>query len=509
MYSSSRTMLTTAANRFENRTALVSGDARINYSQLNAAAQEIASGLLAAGLTPGERVTIFSENRWEWVAAYHGILAADLVVNPVNAMLTEPELMTIVTDCKAAAIIGSAACLARVEGALSGPSLRLVVSLDGDADDVVGLDRLRTPARRLDPSTEPNDLVSISYTSGTTGTPKGAMQSQQSLLLNWAYTATMHVRTESDVVISALPLMHVYGNCAVNSTLMAGGCVVLEQRFDPDRVLGLVSEHEATIVEGVPTMYAMMVDRLKQGTDADVSSLTRCTVGGQTIASSVVTAWEKATAAPLLELWGMTELSGLGTTHSPYASPQPGSIGVSFPSLEIRVCSFDDTSQDAPEGEEGELVVRGPLVTLGYFNNEAATAKLIEPDGWMHTGDVATRTGSHFFVVDRRSDMILTGGFNIYPAELERVLSGHPDVALVGVGRAHDDRLGEVPHAYVIAAAGRTPDPEGILAWARGQLAPYKLPRAIFVVDDLPKTTSGKIKRRELTRPNPQKDLIS
>ncbi|WP_406130601.1 class I adenylate-forming enzyme family protein [Streptomyces sp. NBC_00989] len=349
-------------------------------------------------------------------------------------------------------------------------------------------------------SARPRDLCGISYTSGTTGRPKGAMQAREVLLLNWAYTAAMHGRSAADVVLTALPLPHVYGNCAVNSALLAEATVVLEPRFDATRMLGLVAEHGVTMIEGVPAMYTMLLDALAT-TVADFTTVTRCTVGGQTISDAVVEAWEKATGAPLLELWGMTELSGLATTHAAYAPPARGSIGVAFPGTEVRVASLDQVTADAPEGEDGELMVRGPLVTLGYYGNETATRETIEPDGWTHTGDIAHRHGRHFHVVDRLKDMILSGGYNVCPAEIERVLAGHPDVAPVGAGRVSDPRLGEVAHAYVVPAHGQAPDPVAILGFTRSQLAPYKIPKALHAVATLPTTSSGKIKRRDLTPP--------
>jgi long-chain acyl-CoA synthetase len=496
-------MIGVAAARYGDRTALICRYRAITYSELDAAISRVAAGLSLRGVRPGERVTLLSENRWEWVAAYHGILRAGCVVNPVNAMLTAPEVTVIVEDCGSAALLASGSCTERI-GAVGPASVRLQVSFDDAPAGVVRLaDLLRDgPAGWESSAARPRDLCSISYTSGTTGHPKGAMQAREALLLNWAYTAVMHARSGADVILTALPLSHVYGNCAVNSALLTGATVVLEPRFDASRMLGLVAEHAVTMIEGVPAMYSMMLDALATAA-ADFTTVTRCTVGGQTISDAVVEAWEKATGAPLLELWGMTELSGLATTHAAYAPPARGSIGVAFPGTEVRVASLDEVSTDAPEGEDGELMVRGPLVSLGYYGNEAATRETIEPDGWMHTGDIACRRGTHFYIVDRLKDMILSGGYNVYPAEIERVLAGHPDVALVGVGRVPDPRLGEVAHAYIVPAHGHEPDPDAILAFARTRLAPYKIPKAVHVVAALPTTASGKIRRRDLTPPGP------
>lgn len=215
---------------------------------------------------------------------------------------------------------------------------------------------------------DPDALACIAYTSGTTGHPKGAMQSHRSLVLNCAYTATMHARTPHDVVVTALPCTHVYGNVAINGTLMVGGTVALMERFDVAQCLALISERKATLFEGVPTMYAMLLNSPLLG-NADLASLTRSTVGGPTIAESVIEAWELVSGAPLIELWGMTELSGLGTTHPFFAPNVHGSIGVALPGTQLKVVDIDDATIELAAGEPGELLVRGPLVMMGYCNN--------------------------------------------------------------------------------------------------------------------------------------------
>ena len=236
--------------------------------------------------------------------------------------------------------------------------------------------------------------------------------------------------------------------------------------------------------------------------DADLTSLTRCTVGGQTIPVSTIERWQDRAGAPLLELWGMTEISGLGTTHALHAPPVPGSIGVSLPGVEIRIADLEDTSRDAAVGEPGELMIRGPIVMIGYYGNPEATAEVLEPDGWLHTGDVALRVATgHVFVVDRRKDMIITGGHNIHPAEIERVLAGHPAVAMIAAGRPVPDEVkGELACAYVVLAQGASVSEDELIAFAKEHLAAYKRPRMVRFVDDLPKTSTGKIMRRELIK---------
>ncbi len=299
-------------------------------------------------------------------------------------------------------------------------------------------------------------------------------------------------------MLTSLPAPHVYGNVAINSTLLSGGTVVLMERFDAARSISLMVEHGVTLFEGVPAMYSMLLSHPDLA-DADLSAMTRCTVGGQTIARSTVQAWEDKTGAPLLELWGMTELAGLGTTHWHDRPRVPGSIGVPLPGLQLRVSEFEDPSKNAAPGEPGELMARGPHVMLGYFNRDDATRETIEHDGWMHTGDVATvNQDGYYFIVDRRKDMIITAGYNVYPAEIERVIAGHPGVAMVAVGPVPDEVKGELARAYVVPRAGLEVSEESILAYARLHLAAYKVPRSVEFVDALPQTSTGKVMRRKL-----------
>jgi long-chain acyl-CoA synthetase len=309
----------------------------------------------------------------------------------------------------------------------------------------------------------------------------------------------MHGRDERDVVVTALPAPHVYGNVAINGTFLAGGTVVLMERFNAAEALALVDDHRATLIEGVPTMYAMML-AAPEIEGADLSSLRRSTVGGQTISTSVIREWERRThGAPLLELWGMTEIAGLGTTHALHAPNVHGSIGVALPGVEVRVSSLEHRLQAAKTNEPGELCVRGPLNMLGYYGRPDWTAETIDADGWLHTGDVAyANADGYFFVVDRLKDMIITGGYNVYPAEIERVVSTHPAVAMVAVGRLADDLKGEVARAYVVLKPGTSSTESEILEHCRPHLAAYKLPRSVRFVPDLPKTSTGKIMRREL-----------
>lgn len=495
------TILPRAAARYRTKTALVTDARALSYAELDALSDRVAAALAGRGIVPGNRVSLYSQNRWEWVVAYHGILKAGAVVNPINVMLTPKEVRYVLDDCGARAIFCEPEKVPAVlDVAREVPGVEHVVSFGEAPPGALRFDALvATPAGRpAVPVAAPEALSTIAYTSGTTGHPKGAMQSHRAVLLNCALTATMHGRTDRDVVVTALPAPHVYGNVVINSIFMAGGTVVLMERFDPEGVLARIERHRATLFEGVPAMYMAMLAHPALGR-FDLSSLTRSTVGGQTIAEATMRAWEERSGAPLIELWGMTELAGLGTTHALYAPNVHGSIGVALPGIEIRVASFDDPSRTVPTGDPGELMVRGPLVMQGYYGNDTATRETIEPDGWLHTGDVAVADAAGYLrIVDRRKDMIITAGYNVYPAEIERVLAAHPAVAMVAVGPTPDEMKGELARAYVVLRPGASATEVELIDYCRPQLAAYKLPRSVRFVADLPKTSTGKIMRREL-----------
>lgn len=480
-----------AAGRFGDRCALVSGGRELSYRELDDVSSVLAGVLRQRGVAPGDRVGLYAPNSWRWVVAYHAIAKAGGVVTPINALLTPDEVDFIVGDCAAVALFGTVETLGRLDAA--------GVASGVDRFDLAELDELSgAEPGVLAPVDDPDRWSTIAYTSGTTGRPKGAVQTHRSVFTNVALTATMHGRGVDDVVVTALPAPHVYGNVVINSTLLVGGTVVLLDRFDPELALETIQQWRATMFEGVPAMYSM-IEASPNWASADVSSLRVSTVGGQTIATSVIEEWERRSGAPLLELWGMTEISGLGSTHPAHAVNVHGSIGVSLPGVGLRVCRLDAPTIEAGPGEPGELQVRGPIVMREYYANPTATAEAFTPDGWLLTGDIATVDEHGYFrVVDRRKDMILTGGYNVYPAEIERVLASHPAVALVAVGGTAHPTMGEVAKAYVVPRADATVTEDELVAHCSQHLAPYKVPRHVQFVTDLPKTSTGKLLRREL-----------
>jgi long-chain acyl-CoA synthetase len=324
------------------------------------------------------------------------------------------------------------------------------------------------------------------------------MLSHEHVVLNAAMTAAMNVRTERDVQFTGLPLAHVYGTVVMNLSFLLGLTFVMLEKFDTQQALESIGRHKVTIMDGVPTMYLYMLS-YPDFAKYDLSSLRVAVVGGQAMPPAKATEWLQRVGRPILELWGMTELAGPGIMQHSYVDNRLGSVGILMPFMQGRIADAADPSKTLPEGEVGELMVKGPYTMLGYYGNEKATAEAIEPDGWLHSGDLCkTDADGYFYIVDRKKDMILTAGYNIYPAEIERVIAGHPAVAMVGVGPRPDAPKGEIAKAYIVLKSGASADSNSIIEYCRQHLAAYKMPREVQFVPALPTTSSGKIMRRQL-----------
>ena len=489
------------AAKYGDRVALVFKGEEFTYNRLNELSAKLANGLKGLGVLSGDRVTLYSQNRWEWIIGYYATLRLGAVINPINVMLTPNEVVFVTQDCGAKVLLASADKGTPIIALQSETPLQHIV-LFGDEvpagavsfNQLIAENGSDLPELDIDPLT----MSTIGYTSGTTGHPKGAMLSHQAIVLNSALTSNLHARTANDVCYTSLPCAHVYGNVVMNGAFFLGGKLVLHDRFDPAETMELIQKYKATVFDGVPTMYFFMVahpdfDRF------DLSSLRLCAVGGQTMPEPKMREVEDRFGCPLIELWGMTELGGLGTTFPAYGPNKHGSIGIQLPYSECRIAEVEDANKTLATDEIGELMVRGPIVMMGYFGNEEKTRETIEPDGWLHTGDVARMDADGcIYIVDRKKDMILTAGYNVYPAEIERVVAGHPAVALVAVGSVPDDMKGELAKAYIVLKESSKATEQEIIEFCRESLAAYKVPRLVQFVSDVPKTSTGKIMRRML-----------
>jgi long-chain acyl-CoA synthetase len=446
-----------AARRYGDKAALVSDGRSFSFKELEAKSNAFANGLVAAGIKPGDTVTLYGPNSWQWLVAYYAVAKTGAVVNPVNVMLTPAELKFIIEDCGARAIVASADKTAALMDMKGNTGLSEVVIWGDKAPaGVTPFDRWLeqgkpafTPVKRA-----PTDTGAICYTSGTTGHPKGAVQSHRSIVATAKGTALMHSRTSADTVVSPLPSPHVYGSCVLNAGVLVGATLVMLPRFSEEGVLDAIQTHRATMFDCVPTAYYYLLAHPKFAS-YDLASLTRCTVGGQTLPVAKSQEWSERTGVPVLELWGMTELAGAATFNPCWGDNKPGTIGLPMPGMFCKIVDVENADKEMPQGERGELMIKGPLVMDGYAGDAKSTRETIRPDGWMHTGDIATADADGYYtIVDRKKDMILTAGYNVYPAELERVLCMHSSVALAAVCGVADEAKGELAKAYVMLKPG-------------------------------------------------------
>jgi long-chain acyl-CoA synthetase len=489
-----------AADRFGDQTAVVVGERSLTFQEVRDRTACFAGGLRELGVKRGDRVVLHLPNGHAWIIAYYAIARLGAVVVPTNFLLSAEEVAAVALDSGAKALIapGDRCVAIRAKTAVQ-EVLPIVVAFDeGAGPDATDFQQLLQSTRVEAVPVEPDDLFTIGYTSGTSGTPKGAMLTHRCVFMSTALSATIHVRYPGETVVTALPFPHVYGNVVMNAAFLVGMRLVVLERFDAAAVLQAIQHHRATLFEGVPTMYYYILS-VPDLADFDLSSISRCTVGGQTMPTASIAAVEQLFGCPLLELWGMTEVAGPATSHSPYVPGRPGSIGQAFPGMQAKVVDLNDPKRELPAGEPGELMVRGPLVMRGYYRNEEATRAALTDDGWLHTGDIAYQDqDGYFFVVDRKKDLIITAGYNVYPAELERVIAMHPAVAMAAVASTADPAKGELAKAFVVLRPRAELTEEELLSHCRAHLAAYKVPRLVQFVGDLPKTSTGKILRREL-----------
>jgi long-chain acyl-CoA synthetase len=471
-------------------------DAELAYKHLDAAACGVANLLADRGVEPGDRVGIMLPNVPYFPVIYYGVLKRGAVVVPMNVLLKKREVGFYLSDPEAKLLFAwhefaeAAAAGAEEAGA------ELILVKPGEFEELVGgYEHSYDTAERAD-----HDTAVILYTSGTTGTPKGAELSHANLARNVEAFSGFTEIDESDVVLGALPLFHSFGQtCGMNAAVRAGACLTLIPRFDPGKALEIIDRDRVTVFEGVPTMYAAMLNHPDRDR-YDTSCLKLCASGGSAMPVEVMKAFEDAFDCKILEGYGLSETSPVASFNHPDRERKPGSIGTPIEGVEMKV--VDDDGNEVPQGEPGEIVIRGHNVMKGYWNRPEATAESLSDDGWFATGDMATvDEDGYFFIVDRKKDLIIRGGYNVYPREIEEVIYEHPAVreaAVVGV--PHDD-LGEEVGAAIALKDDADCSEDDIREHCKEQVAAYKYPRAIWFVDELPKGPTGKILKREIEPP--------
>ncbi len=478
-------LMTTSAARHGDRTAIRQDGIPLTYAGLERATALVAGLLASRGVQAGDRVGVMLPNVTYFPICYYGALRAGAAIVPMNMLLKEREVAYYMADSGARVLF---AWHQFADAARAGAHDAEVIEVSPEAFDalLVGCEHAATVER------EPDDTAVILYTSGTTGRPKGAELTHANLSENVAVSLELFELGPEAVTLGALPLFHAFGQtCALNATMAVGGSLELLPRFDAGKALELIQHDRVTLFEGVPTMYAGM---LHHPGEFDTSSLQLCVSGGAAMPVEVLRAFERRFECTILEGYGLSETSPVASFSRRDLERKPGSIGLPVRGVEMRLVDVHDGV--------GEIAIRGHNVMKGYWKNPEATANAIDPDGWFHTGDLArVDDDGYFFIVDRKKEMIIRGGFNIYPREIEEVLHEHPDVMEAAVVGIPHDELGEEVGAAVVLKPGSDATIEDIKAFVKSRVAAYKYPRVVWVLDTLPKGPTGKVLRREIKPP--------
>jgi long-chain acyl-CoA synthetase len=479
-----------------DRAAVRVDDAVMTYRELDEASARVAGLLHERGLKPGDRVGIMMPNVAEVPVVYYGVLRAGGIVVPMNPLLKAREVAYYLGDSGAGLIF---AWHAFADQARGGAEQAEADSIVVAGDSFPGLLASAAPDYQV-ADKDDEDTAVILYTSGTTGHPKGAELTHGNLISNTEVSATdiAHAGPD-DVIFGGLPLFHVFGQTvALNVAVRSGACLTLLPRFDAGHALRIISGHRVTIFEAVPTMYVALLHAPDRA-DYDTSSLRLCVSGGAALPVEVLRGFEEAFGVPVLEGYGLSETSPVASFNHPHRERKPGSIGTPIRDVRMRVVDGED--HEVPQGEVGEIVISGPNVMKGYWQRPEATADAIR-DGWFHTGDLArVDSDGYFYIVDRKKDLIIRGGYNVYPREIEEVLYEHPAVAEAAVIGLPHPSLGEEVGAAVALKPGAAITPEELRDYVKGQVAAYKYPRHVWIADSLPKGPTGKIQKRDIVPP--------
>jgi long-chain acyl-CoA synthetase len=504
-----------SAREVPDHPAVVRGDAVYTYAAVEAAANQVANALLAAGVEPGQRVALSCPNLEWFPIAYYGILKAGAVVVPLNVLLKGREIAYHLEDSGAVAYL----CFAGTpelpmgtmghEGFTQVDSCRTFVLMPADLTAPSPIEGVPTalefvagqPSTFDTAATSAEDTAVVLYTSGTTGRPKGAELTHTNMVLNARLYDTQFrsTATEPDVHLVALPLFHSFGQTVqMNTGFYQGGTLVLLPRFDATEALRLMQEHGVTFFAGVPTMYWAMLNADTTGLDLEkiASRLRVANSGGSAMPLEVMRQVSERFGVQVLEGYGLSETSPVATFNRVGRPPKPGTVGLPVWGVSVRVVDAND--EDVPVGEQGEVLIRGHNIMKGYLGRPEATAEALR-GGWFHTGDIGhLDKDGYLTITDRVKDMILRGGFNVYPREVEEVLMTHPAVSLAAVVGVPDERSGEEVKAFVVLEQGAQLTAEELVAWSKSQMADYKYPRQVAFMDTLPMTATGKILKREL-----------
>ncbi|KRC65796.1 long-chain fatty acid--CoA ligase [Aeromicrobium sp. Root236] len=499
-------LLEHSTEKYGDRTAIVFGDTRLTYAQVNGAANQVANLLVSRGVQPGDKVALSCPNLPYFTIIYFGILKAGATVVPLNVLLKGREVAYHLADSEAKAYFA-------FEGT---PDLPIGDAAREAVVDVGGVDLIEVAAAGAAPWAEQlptfdsvdmddDDTAVILYTSGTTGQPKGAELRHRNVLDNALAGSDLFNSDETtpDTYLCVLPLFHSFGQVVIqNGAFAFGGTVVMLPRFEAKPALDLMLRHGVTFFGGVPTMYWGLLGALDETTDVEAlaANLRVAVAGGAALPVDIHRQFKERFGVTILEGYGLSETSPVASFSRFGEEPRVGSIGVPIPDVEMKLINDDWSDVEPGPDAVGEIAIKGHNVMKGYYNRPEATAEAIQ-DGWFRSGDLAKKDHDGFYyIVDRSKDMIIRGGFNVYPREIEEILMGHPAVSLVAViGVPHESHGEEIKAVVVKNKDHDDVSEDDLVAWGKEQFAAYKYPRVLEFRDELPMTGTGKILKRELS----------
>ena len=489
-----------ARNAADNpdRVAIHLGDQTTSYGELDDQSARVAGLLADRGIAPGTPIGIMLPNVPEFASVYYGILRTGAVVVPMNPLLKAREIAYYLGDSGAPVIFAWHITAPEVEIGAKEAGAEAILVDPATFPDILAT---ASPAPQV-VDRAAYDTAVVLYTSGTTGHPKGAELTHANLINNVEVSAAdLFQLGPDDLIFGGLPLFHAFGQtCTLNAAIMTGASLTVLPRFDAAKALGILADQRVTIFAGVPTMFSALL-HVPDRSGYDVSALRLCISGGAAMPVEVLRQFEDAFDCIVLEGYGLSETSPVASFNHPGRERKPGSIGTPIRGVEMRV--VDASGAEVPQGEVGEIAIRGHNIMKGYLNRPDATAEAVSADGWFRTGDIGrVDEDGYYYIVDRKKDLIIRGGYNIYPREIEEVLYEHPEVAEAAVVGIPHPELGEEVGAAVALKPGATVTPDELRSYVKSQVAAYKYPRRVWIVDALPKGPTGKILKKEITVPD-------
>lgn len=484
---------------FGSKIFLWQGEVSITYKEFDTLTDQMAAGLQALGLLKGDHVAVLFPNSLDTLFSYFSIIKAGGTVIPINPVYTSREMAFILSNAEAKILLAAAPFRERIlEIKSQTPSLAQIIFREETDPSIFSVFQKWAPSSSaLKPvDLHPEDKAIIFYTSGTLGQPKGVILTHGNFSFSGPNIAQAYGLKENDITIAVLPLVHVFAVASpVFGSLSSGGTVVIRERFQAEHVLQAIDHYGITWFPGVPTMFNYLYHAYEK-TAANVKTLRMGLSGGASLSVELLKNWEKRFGAFILEVYGLTESTGLVTANPVQGRRKPGSIGLTVPHVQTRL--VDKEGKEVQQGEVGEIIFKGPNATIGYWKIPQLTAETIR-DGWVFTGDLAKQDeDGYFYIVGRKKELIITGGYNVYPREIEEVLYTHPAIYEAAVIGIPDEVKGEVPKAFITLHPGQSISANEVIEFCKQYLAPYKIPKQVEIRKDLPKSSTGKILHREL-----------